>query len=300
MKTFENTKYTKKHLVDQVQAHYDADEIRKNLYWKDGKGCCVGCWVHSANHSLFEEYFGVPASIAHLADAIFEGLPNAEAKEFPLELAKSIPEGVDLGLVKNKFLHWLLVDPENGVIRFNDAHAIRNVALLHERVINGVSVTDCEWAAARDAARDAALAAARSAARSVARSVARSSALAVARSSALADDVDVVWAVRAAADAVRNATWDAALAAADADAAWASARAARAAARDVVRNATCASALAAADVDATWDAALASAVAADVNAAFIGQKNKLIELIRDEINAPVPLKSGRISGKINF
>lgn len=66
-------------------------------------------------------------------------------------------------LLQNKFMHWLLVDPEHGVIRFaTDAErpAIEAVAALHLRAIHGEQVLDEEWAAAWAAARAAASAAA--------------------------------------------------------------------------------------------------------------------------------------------
>lgn len=64
-------------------------------------------------------------------------------------------------LATHRFMHWLLVDPEQGVVRFaTDAErpAIEAVAALHVRAINGDVVLGKEWAAAWDAAWDAQLA----------------------------------------------------------------------------------------------------------------------------------------------
>lgn len=78
-------------------------------------------------------------------------------------------------LATHRFMHWLLADPEHGVIRFaTDAErpAIEAVAALHVRAINGDVVLDKEWAAARAAAWDAAWDAAGAAAGAAARAAA--------------------------------------------------------------------------------------------------------------------------------
>jgi hypothetical protein len=88
-----------------------------------------------------------------------------KTKEFPLELAKAIPVGADLRLVWHRFAVWLLVDPEHGVIRFKDSKAIRDVAALHQRIVDGEEVSVKEWADAEEAAEAAASASASAAER---------------------------------------------------------------------------------------------------------------------------------------
>ena len=90
--------------------------------------------------------------------------------------------------LESEFLHWLLVDPEHGVIRFateDERPCIEAVADLHKRALQGNVVLDEEWRrawdAARDAAWDAAWAAARDAAWAAARDAARDAARAAAR-----------------------------------------------------------------------------------------------------------------------
>ncbi len=170
MQAFHNDPKIKADLVAQLEAHYAADEIIKGTYWENGKGCAVGCCVHDEDHSLFPIRFGIPESIAYLLDGIFEALPNKKAKEFPLKLVKSIQVGADLSKVENLFLEWLLIDPVNGVSRFNSDPCIHDIAALHRRVADGDSVNPEEWDAARADwaagnanwnARDAARAAAR-------------------------------------------------------------------------------------------------------------------------------------------
>lgn len=161
MQAFHNDPRIKADLIAQLEAHYAADEIVKGKYWENGKGCAVGCCIHGDDHRLFPSLFGIPESIAHLMDGIFEGLPNEQAKEFPLSGINSIQVGADLTKVENLFIEWLLIDPTHGINRFNSNPCIPAVAALHRRVVNGGPVSSEEWTSARnDAAVYAAYAAA--------------------------------------------------------------------------------------------------------------------------------------------
>ena len=200
LRAYQNCTMTKTELVDRMQAHYDADEILKGATGEDGKGCTVWCALNDYDHEAFPETLGLPVWLAKLLDQIFESLPAAEARQFSQDWPKAIAEGADLTLVKNRFLHALLVDPEHGVIRHaQDSTEILAVAALHQRAIDGETVSDGEWqsAAARAAARAAA--------------------------EALWAAAEALW---AAAEAAAKAAWVAAWAAAEAEvwdawAAWA-------------------------------------------------------------------------------
>lgn len=124
----------KQGVLTQLHAHAAADEIVKGVYWEDGKGCAVGCTVHSNNHAEYETAFGIPTALAHLEDAIFEGLPNAAAKEWPMRFMRAVPVGRDLGRVQWFFLSWLLTD--------------RAVGTLCARAAGGDMPTVDEWLAA--------------------------------------------------------------------------------------------------------------------------------------------------------
>ena len=162
MLAFTNSVMNKDQLIDRLQAHFDADEIIKGVYWEDGKGCAVGCSIHSSNHSLFEPMFGIPSSLAFLQDRIFEGLPNEEAKKFPLEFCNSIRSGADLSKVIYKFCAWVLSDIEYGVVKYSGNPnwgceiAISNVANICARMALGETVDGGEIEAARAAAEAAA------------------------------------------------------------------------------------------------------------------------------------------------
>jgi hypothetical protein len=101
----------KEAILAQLQAHADADEIVKGIGWQHGKGCAVGCTIHTyPAHYLYVERFGIPEILAALEDAIFEGLSNSNAQKWPIRFMSAIEPNADLSLVGWKFLHWILTD----------------------------------------------------------------------------------------------------------------------------------------------------------------------------------------------
>ena len=90
MLAYHNDPQLKKQILEQLQRHYDADEIVKGRYWQNGKGCAVGCTLYSNQHKEYESRFGIPEILAHLEDTIFEGLPNEEAKNWPIRFMSAI------------------------------------------------------------------------------------------------------------------------------------------------------------------------------------------------------------------
>jgi hypothetical protein len=223
--SFNNDHQLKSDLITEVLKHQELDQIIQGTYGKENgiwKGCAVGCSIHSLNkirnknyaygdHSVYEKEFGVPRMIARLSDKIFEGLDASEAKRFPLGFWNAVQIGKNLDPVWRKFLVWLLVDENDGVIkhakRNQTKEAITNVANLIQRSILE-KITSEEFLAVRRAARAADAAAYASAAAYAASAAAY----------AAADAAD------AAADAAAYAAADAADADADAaDAAYASA-----------------------------------------------------------------------------
>src|SRR5947209_3456197 len=69
---FHNEAKIKEFYLARVQAHAIHDEIVQGKYWEHGKGCLVGCAVHSDSHQAFEDEMGIQCQIALLADRIFE------------------------------------------------------------------------------------------------------------------------------------------------------------------------------------------------------------------------------------
>ena len=154
-------------ILAQLEAHYKADEIVKGLYWEGGKGCAVGCSIHSSEHAAYEPIFGIPRQLAHLEDTLFENMPNDRAKEWPLQFMRTIKPGSDLTRVHYRFMFRILTDATltPGIEHELVKDAIKGVAVIMERLANGVKLEEVleDLAAARSAARSAAWSAARSA-----------------------------------------------------------------------------------------------------------------------------------------
>jgi hypothetical protein len=165
MFAFHSLPQLKQSKLDQVVAHQAADEIVKGFYWERGKGCAVGCTVHSGNHAAYETEMGIPRMLARLEDRLFEGMPNADAKLFPARFIAAIPVGADLSLVGWKFLHWLVVDVnERHGTEKTKAAVLDAIDILRRRAegetINPVDARNAAAIARKDAdAADAAYAA---------------------------------------------------------------------------------------------------------------------------------------------
>lgn len=110
MLSFHNDKKVKDKFIARMQEHAKADEIIQGTGWDKGKGCFVGCTLHEYNHAKFESIDGpgLPEWLAMLADKLFEGLTNADAKQFAANFYDDIPVGVDLESVKWKFCAFIL------------------------------------------------------------------------------------------------------------------------------------------------------------------------------------------------
>ena len=166
MKAYHNKQSIKTKYVKRIHCHKIADELIHGTYWENGKGCAIGCILHSNCHNKFETELGLPEWLAYLVDYLFESLPNGQAKEFPEAVLKSIKVGINLDATYHKFCIFLLTeickDTDNPIVK----PAIDNIIKLHK---NLKKVSDKEWSAAESAARSAAESAAGSVAGSVAR-----------------------------------------------------------------------------------------------------------------------------------
>lgn len=108
MLSYHNDESIKEKYLARIDAHYAADEIIKGQYWEGGKGCAVGCTIHSNQHDAYELELGLPEWLARLEDTLFEGLENDKAKEFPRQFLDAIPVGANLESVKWKFCAFIL------------------------------------------------------------------------------------------------------------------------------------------------------------------------------------------------
>jgi hypothetical protein len=108
MLAFHNDQAIKDKYLTRVRLHREADEIIKGTYWEDGKGCAVGCTIHSGEHKAYETELGIPQWLARVEDRLFEGMPNKDAKLWPERFLDAIKPGVDLEKVKAPFLIYVL------------------------------------------------------------------------------------------------------------------------------------------------------------------------------------------------
>lgn len=111
---------TRKAFLAELQRHADADQIVQGQYWKDGRGCAVGCSLHSisrlipnpqvacSDHNKLAEIIGFPPQLAHLEDTIFEGLPVNLARQWPMRFSNAIRQNADLSNVWPQFATWML------------------------------------------------------------------------------------------------------------------------------------------------------------------------------------------------
>jgi len=220
MQAFHNDEKIKQKYLNRIKAHAKADEIVKGVYWENGKGCAVGCTIHSSNHSSYEEELGIPEWLALVEDAIFEQLPSNEAKLWPVKFLSTINIGADLNKIKAPFVIFIL---KSNFDNFDHSKypecksAIDKCIELWEKYPKGPSLAkstaeSAAWSAAWSAARFAARFAAESTAESAASSAAESAAESAASSAAESAARFAAWS--AARFAARFAAWSAASSAA--------------------------------------------------------------------------------------
>lgn len=100
MLSYHNNPAIKEKFQLRFAAHRVADEVIQGQGFENGRGCFVGCTLDDYNHDRFPMELGWPIWLAHLSDAIFEGIPESVAPQFGTDLLASVPVGVDLEPVK--------------------------------------------------------------------------------------------------------------------------------------------------------------------------------------------------------
>ncbi len=154
LRSFLGSEAVRNDFLQRVQEHAAKDEIVKGKYWENGKGCAVGCTIHSGNHEEYRSSLGLPVWLAKIEDKIFENMSNQGAKEFPRSFLEAIRVGVEdseMDKVKRRFYHWLLTDPTYGVkqhTRAELAGAIQTVADYHEACVKSETPNwnELQWA----------------------------------------------------------------------------------------------------------------------------------------------------------
>jgi len=149
MLAFHGKSEIKETYLARVRAHALADEIAHGFYWENGKGCAVGCTIHSGAHKNYETELGIPIMLARLEDRLFEGMSKGKSKEFPERFLSAIRVGADLSLVGWKFLHWLLTEELTGRDHPKVKDVIKRCANVLVPLTKGLAVDREEAIAAR-------------------------------------------------------------------------------------------------------------------------------------------------------
>ena len=108
MKAFHGSRGIKAAYLRRVEDHRKADEIVKGQYWRGGKGCAVGCTIHSEDHKAYELELGIPEWLARAEDTLFEGMDSERARLWPSQFLKAINTGANLDKVKIPFVIFIL------------------------------------------------------------------------------------------------------------------------------------------------------------------------------------------------
>ena len=154
-----------------AKAHVEADAVVAGTYWEasnnaaGGRGCFIGCLVHSHEAAGVANKFGLPEPSVRIAEAIFERLPKSEWPRFFEAVPDAIGrDGKDLSRVHWAFLADVLrhLLPQTGEVK----DAVDRVITGMDTLASGGVWLDAAHAAhAAHAADAAARAAARVAAR---------------------------------------------------------------------------------------------------------------------------------------
>jgi hypothetical protein len=92
----------------EVAAHIAADAVVQGHYWKDGKGCFIGCLAHSRDATVLGDRFGLPLPLVRICEGIFEALPADEAKAF----FAAVPDAVGVDGKDLSRVHWAFLAEE--------------------------------------------------------------------------------------------------------------------------------------------------------------------------------------------
>lgn len=154
--------------LERLRTHRELDHLTQGVGWENNgetRGCAVGCTLEAYDHARYPIELGIPEDLARLQDAIFEGLPRADALAWPEQFLGTIREGADLSLVWPRFALWLLAAADSPM-RAGASHefvrdAVAGVAALYRQwVATGTRPTASEAESAAESAEERAAGAA--------------------------------------------------------------------------------------------------------------------------------------------
>ena len=106
MLSYLNDPAVKQKHIARFDAHREADEVVQGLGFGGGRGCFVGCTLDGYEHYRFPAELGWPLWLAHLADILFERIPEEDAAQFGTDLLNAVPVGVDLEPIRWQLAIW--------------------------------------------------------------------------------------------------------------------------------------------------------------------------------------------------
>jgi hypothetical protein len=207
-------------LKQEVHEHITADAVVQGNYWSDGKGCFIGCLTYSGDPTPAVERFGLTESILRIAERIFESLPLEEAKQFFFDFPDAVAmDGKNLSLIHWVFLGETLgnLPPQRPGIQAVIDPVIHGMDLLASGNVWGTDASAAARDAAWNAAGDAAWAASCAGARTGSWAASCAASCAGARTGSWAAAMAAGDAAGAASCAARDAAWNAAGDASDAE-----------------------------------------------------------------------------------
>ena len=99
---FHGKRIVKSFYLKRLRKHREANHLTQGVGWESNgktRGCGIGCTLEAYEHKRYPVELGIPETVAYLEDAIFEGLPRAEAMEWPQAFLKAPKVGADLELI---------------------------------------------------------------------------------------------------------------------------------------------------------------------------------------------------------
>lgn len=154
-------------VVAEMRRHVELETLIPGEYWKSGKGCFIGCIIHSDNHAAAMKKIGAPLRLGHLCERTFEGCCRsslADGHKFAIELLEAIPAGADLSAVPDRIMVKILshlLDFKPVAESEKALKAVSMVRDLYQRTVDRDLPKGSEWICADEYCEASAHAAAR-------------------------------------------------------------------------------------------------------------------------------------------
>lgn len=153
MSAFFNEPKLKQAVMSRLREDRRLDRLAQGVYFKDGKGCHLGCLTrcNQNSHQATERLFNIPLRIAYWLEVVFEGLPREKCEWWVIEGTSAIPVGADLSKAHHELSYWLLgPDSPSSEGNKNDlvSESISLTRRLHRQAADGLVVTPDQWSEA--------------------------------------------------------------------------------------------------------------------------------------------------------